>query len=335
MKIPERLQLARTPVPVQFLAQTSKKVGKNIWLWRDDLTGFEFSGNKIRKLEFLLAEALAQKATHLVTCGGPQSNHARATAFAARRLGLEISVVVREPKAGWQTAREDTGNFFLNRMLGVNFIRVAFSDYQKQGSCYDDFLAAEADRIRESGGRPYIVAEGGSSALGAFGYINGVAEMLHTWSGLAMAKKSPDSIFLALGSGGTHAGMVLGAVQSGLSADQVYAVNVCDSQEYFTKRVGLIIDEACDRFNIAGRNVPLNIFDGHFGAGYAMATDEQMSFYQEFARCEGILLDPVYTGKAFLGMMKEIKKDPTRFGSDIVFLHSGGAFGLFPFADRI
>jgi D-cysteine desulfhydrase len=335
MKLPERLELARTPVPLHLLQQTSAAAGKRIWLWRDDLTGFELSGNKIRKLEFLLAEALQHGATHLVTCGGPQSNHARATAFAARRLGLGITIVMREPKTGWSGAGAETGNFFLDRMLSADVRRIAFTDYQRAGSDYTPFLTEEAQRIAAAGGKPYVVPEGGSNALGAFGYIRGVSEMLTTFRDTAKLSRGPDSIFLALGSGGTHAGMVLGAVAAGLSARQVYAVNVCDSREYFEKRVGGIIAAACDTYGLSGRDATLQIFDGHFGDGYALATDAQLQFYRDFARTEGILLDPVYTGKAFIGMLAEIKNDPSRFGDDIVFLHSGGAFGLFAYADRL
>ena len=173
---PDRLELAWRDTPIQPLPALSEALGKSIRVWRDDLTGWALSGNKIRKLEFLCAEARAVGANHLVTCGGPQSNHARATAFAARNLGWDITIVVREPPGGFDHADMPNGNLLLNRILGANLVFIPFDEYQEQGSVYEPFLEATANRLYQQGARPFMVPEGGSCAMGCWGYLAAVRE---------------------------------------------------------------------------------------------------------------------------------------------------------------
>lgn len=332
MRFPERLRLAHLPTPIHRLERLSAEVGVGIWLWRDDSTGFVDSGNKIRKLEFLVSAAVAAKATRLITCGGPQSNHARATVYAARRLGLDVTVVVREPRTGLDRTATPSGNLLLDHVAGADIRVVPFTDYVARGSTYDAFLEEERQRSLGRGERPYVVPEGGSCKEGSFGYIAGVEEMLATWASVGPGTKAPDSFFLALGSGGTHAGVHLGYERQGLPSETVYAVNVCDDEAYFQKRVGRLIDETISAYDLPCKSRQLTIFDGHQGAGYAIASDDDLRFYAKLARQEGVLLDPVYTGKAFQGMLRELRKAPRRFGRDVLFLHSGGAFATFAFA---
>lgn len=333
-QLPDRLRLAHVPTPIQRLARLSKEIGKNVWVWRDDLTGFADSGNKLRKLEFLAYAAEREGATRLITCGGPQSNHARATAFVARRLGLDVTLIVREPKAGMGDAGAATGNRLLNRILGADLVHVPFAEYQKLGATYDPFLEAARQRSLAKGETPYVVPEGGSCPLGCFGYVNAVDEMLATWEAQGPGTPAPDSLFLALGSGGTHAGLHLGFERRGLPTESLYAVNVCDSEAYFQRRVGKLLEDTAEAFGVALQSKTLQIFDGHFGEGYAVASDADLRFYADLAAKEGVLLDPVYTGKAFQGMLREIKKDPRRFGENVLFLHSGGVFATFAFAGQ-
>jgi D-cysteine desulfhydrase len=334
MKLPERLNLANTPTPIRPLPRLSKSLGKNIWVWRDDLTGFVEGGNKIRKLEFILWDAMNSGADHLITCGGPQSNHARATVFLGRQLGLEVTVVIREPKEGLNRSQPVNANWLLNKMAGANLEYVPFQDYQDQGAVYDPFLEASADRLRYQGKKPYLVGEGGSVPLGCFGYLTAVEEMLASWQRFGPGTKAPSALFHALGSGGTQAGLHIGMNLNGLNPETLYAVNVCDTEAYFQKRVGALIDATIDRFQLSTQRQTLNIFDGHFGEGYGLASDEDLKFYMEMCRSEGLLLDPVYTGKAFQGMVREIKANPKRFGDHVLFLHSGGAFAQFGMAER-
>ncbi|MFN7140573.1 MAG: pyridoxal-phosphate dependent enzyme, partial [Limisphaerales bacterium] len=281
----------------------------------------------------LLADAVAKGATRIITAGGFQSNHTRAAAFCARRLGLEITLIVREPKTGRSPDEIPTGNFLLNQIAGADMEFVSYADYQAQGSVYAPFLERAADASRQRGEKPYVIFEGGSQPLGCFGYIHAVDQMLAQWPEVA-GSKHPDALFCAVGSGGTHAGLHLGLELNKIPTNSLYAVNVCDSAEYFQKRVGNLIEETARQFNLPSTQRELQILDGHFGTGYSIATEADLKFYAKLARQEGILLDPTYTGKAFLGMLAEIQKAPDRFGSKILFLHSGGVFGTFAYAEQ-
>ena len=324
MQWPERLSLARTPTEIVPLRGLSRRFGKDIRVWRDDLTGFGESGNKIRKLEFLLAEARAQNATEVITCGGPQSNHARATVMVARRLGLAATVMIREPREGRPQTLQ--GNLLLMQMAGAEIRWIPFSAYKEAGSVYTPFLEEAAAYARGRDATPYIIAEGGSSPLGTLGYAHAVDELRH-----ADLDRAP-TVVCALGSGGTHAGLVLGYDRLGYDPERVFAVNVCDDRAYFENRVGNLIDETVDRFGMNRPRGDLRILDGYVGDGYARTRPEELLFYMKVLREEGIWLDPVYTGKAFLGMVSELEKDPSPFGDTIVFLHSGGQMANFAFA---
>lgn len=329
MKFPHRLKLAHLPTPIQKLDRISSEVGKQIYIWRDDLNGFTESGNKIRKLEFLLADALEKGATRVITSGGYQSNHTRSTTFACRRLGLEVSVLVREPKLGRNANDIPTANILLNQIAGADLHYIPFNDYQAAGATYQPFLEKVAEQSRQRGEKPYIILEGGSVPIGCFGYIAAVEEMLATWKDCGADSLYPDALFFADGSGGTHAGLHLGYELHGLPTKKLWAINVCDSADFFQKRVGKLIEDTGAEFSLKFSERELQVLDGHFGEGYGTVTDDDLKFYAKLARLEGVLLDPSYTGKAFQGMLAEIKKDPTRFGEKILFLHSGGTFGTF------
>lgn len=334
MRFPKKLQLARLPSPIVKLERLSKRLGKTIWLWRDDLTGFIESGNKIRKLEYLLADAMKQRASYIVSCGGPQSNHARATVCLARRLGLPVRILIREPKESFCSSSPANGNLLIDQIFGAEIKTIPFAEYQAQGSSYTPFLERELASLKDQGENPYVIPEGGSCALGSFGYLTAVEEMLTVWQNLGTGKKAPDSLFCALGSGGTLAGLVLGYCENGLPYQTIHAINVCDSAAYFQERVGRLLQETIDQFGFSHQPAELSIHDGYFGRAYAFAEDAELRFYAEIARTEGILLDPVYTGKAFQGMIKELEQRPQDYGCDILFLHSGGIFANFAFAEQ-
>ena len=251
MNYPPRLRLAQLPTPIHKLDRLSAEVGREIHVWRDDLTGFVESGNKVRKLEFLLAHALELGANRIITAGAAQSNHTRATAYCARRLGLNISIVVREPRGGSNPNAPATGNLLLNQLAGADLRFVSYADYLKAGSAYQPFLDAEAGAARNRGERPYVIPAGGSIARGCWGYILAVEEMLSTWAALRLGSPAPDSLFFAVGSGGTHAGLHLGYELNGLPTSSLWAVNVSDSAEYFHKRVGELVTGTAQEFSLS------------------------------------------------------------------------------------
>lgn len=328
MNCPRRIALAHLPTPIHKLERLSAEVGHEIFLWRDDMTGFVESGNKVRKLEFLLAHALEQGATRIITVGAAQSNHTRATAYCARRLGLEITIIVREPKRGRDPNELATGNLLLNQISGADLKFISYADYQKADSAYQPFLDAEMEAARERGETPYAIPAGGSVPLGCWGYLRAVEEMLTTWASLGLGTRVPDALFFAVGSGGTHAGLHLGYELNGLQTNTLWAVNVSDNAEYFQERVGQLVEDTACEFNLNSRERKVQVLDGHVGEGYALASDDDLRFYAKLARQEGVLLDPAYCGKAFRGMLAELLKTPERFGRRILFLHSGGVFSF-------
>ncbi len=328
------MRLAHLPTPIQKLERVSAQLGKNIFIWRDDLTGFAESGNKIRKLEFLLADALEKGATRIITTGGLQSNHTRATTFVCRRLGLEVSLVVREPKTGRNRHDPLTANLLLNKIGGADLNFISYAEYETAGSTYSPWLEEISAASRQRGEKPYIIMEGGSVPIGCFGYIAAVEEMLATWKNCGAKTNFPDALCFADGSGGTHAGLHLGYELHGLPTKKLWAINICDSAAYFQKRVGNLMEETAAQFQLKFSERELQVLDGHFGSGYGIATDDDLKFYIQLAQEEGVLLDPTYTGKAFRGMLAELKKNPDRFGDEMLFLHSGGTFGTFAFQER-
>jgi len=331
MKLPHRISLARLPTPIQFLKKTSADLNKEIYVWRDDLTGFIDSGNKVRKLEFLVADALAQGCDYLITCGGPQSNHARATAAVARQLGLGVSLLLL-PRPGFDPSQAPSGNLLLNQILGAKITWIDPEEFQRLGSTYEPFFHREMDSVKNLGKKPYCIPLGGSSPLGCYGYISGVSEMALAWTTLVPKSKTPDSIFCALGSGGTYVGLGLG-LQANSLATKLFGINVIGAIETANLYVNNLTTAALH----AGMEVNLQnarIIDGYVGAGYSLASNEDLSFYRNLASSEGIVLDPCYTGKAFQGMISEIRKNPGSFGNKILFLHSGGGFGNFAYSEQ-
>jgi D-cysteine desulfhydrase len=320
---PPRIQLANTPTRGHWLRFASPAP---IWLKRDDHTGSELMGNKVRKLEYLLAEALEQRATHVLTCGGEQSNHARATALAAAQLGLASVLILRCDDPAHPPAA--TGNILLDQLCGAELVWITRAAWRDRNR----LLAEAAERIRSAGGRPYVVPEGGSNALGSWGYIRAMHELAADLAGIA-SPSHPVTVVAPCGSGGTAAGLVLGAKLLGLGARgiRVAAVNVCDDRAYFLDAIGRICGEAEQRWQLGANVTPadLDIVDGHVGLGYAKSRPEELATLRAVCASDGVVLDPVYTGKAFHGVVTELQRDPHRFGGAVVFIHTGGMFGLF------
>jgi D-cysteine desulfhydrase len=328
---PPRLALARVPTPLEAMNRLSEELDVELYVKRDDLTGLALSGNKVRKLEFVLADALNVGADTVLTCGGEQSNHARATAVAAARLGFGCRLILRTPDPANPPAVE--GNTLLDRMAGAEILWVSPDEYARR----DEIFEQEASRLKKAGRRPYPIPEGASNALGAWGYIRAAEELAGDLSRLPGGLDRVTTVIHATGSGGTGAGLILGAKMLGLNV-RIASINVCEDREHFVRVIGEICEEAMARYDMIlpfSRERDVDIVDGYVGLGYALSRPQELAFIRHVARREGILLDPVYTGKAFFGMTQELKRHPGCFGQRVVFLHTGGIFGLFPKASEM
>jgi len=328
---PPRLDLARTPTPLEFLPHTSREMGVEIYVKRDDLTGMELSGNKIRKLEYIMADALKSGADTILTCGGAQSNHARATAIAATKLGLNCGLILRTADPCAPPA--PTGNILLDRLAGAHIVWISPEEYRQR----EVIFRREETLLRKQGRKSYSIPEGASNALGAWGYIRAMQELSRDMSQLPESQTGRTTIVVATGSGGTTAGLILGNRLLDLNS-RIVAVNVCDDRDYFLEVIGTICETAIATYGLDisfERERDIDIVDGYVGRGYALSRPEETALIIEMARREALFLDPVYTGKAFFGMIQELKRDPRCFGERIIFIHTGGLFGLFPQAGEM
>lgn len=323
---PPRVALAHLPTPIHHLERLSRSLGgPDLYLKRDDLTGFALSGNKVRKLEFVLADALRRGATAVITCGGLHSNHARATAVAAARLGLKCHLVLRgEAPAVWD------GNGLIDKLVGAEVTFITPEQYYGQR---DEIMAEKAAELERRGERAYVIPEGASNALGAVGYLQAGDEIAQDQERMGVRF---DAVVFAVGSGGTYAGMFLAAKLAGLRT-RVVGINVCDDAPYFVRRIAGIIEEFKALFGVELEYAPeeIQIIDGYVGLGYAQSRPEELAFICEVARAEGVLLDPVYTGKAMYGLVDQIRQGRFRPGEKVLFIHTGGAFDLFPLREEL
>jgi D-cysteine desulfhydrase len=306
------------------LPRLSEALGRALWIKRDDYTGAELTGNKVRKLEFLLRDAIAQGADTVITCGGLQSNHARATALAAARLGLSSHLVLRG-----QAPEVATGNLLLGALAGAEIHFITPEQYRDRAR----ILEGHASALRQRGRTPYIIPEGGSNALGAFGYVRAAQE-------IAIQSEEAgvrfDTVVVAVGSGGTLAGLVVGHKLWPGRIPAPIGINVCDDAPYFQRVVAGIAADMADRFGTpACGEDEVALIDGFVGLGYALSTCAELESIARVARSEGVLLDPVYTGKAFHALERSIARNDPRIGEKILFIHTGGIFGLFPKAGTL
>ncbi|MGV8119452.1 MAG: D-cysteine desulfhydrase family protein [Candidatus Xenobiia bacterium LiM19] len=317
---PPHISLAHIPTPLELCEyEPLKEAGITLYIKRDDLTESAASGNKARKLEFLLADALAGKTDTVITCGGVQSNHARATALYCARLKLKSILVLRgeEPE-------EIDGNLFLDKLAGAEIRYITRSEWQDR----DRIMEKIADELEKESRKAYIVPEGASNALGSIGYVKAVEEIAEQC--LKQAIKA-DYIISATGSGGTQAGMIAGC-RLFMPDTQVLGVNVCNDESYFMEKIAALMRDMQSLTGIdtgAGER-DIRIIDGYVGRGYALSRPEELRLIHDLARHTGVILDPVYNGKAFYCLMEECRRGRFNKSTTVVFLHSGGIFGLFP-----
>ena len=314
-----RFPLALLPTPLVEAPRLSKALGgPRIFIKRDDLTGFGFGGNKVRGLEFYLADALARQADVIVTGAGPQSNHIRATSAAARVAGLDVVAVMHDSRPA-----ETQGNLLLDELLGV---QLRFT-HDPDRSLVDVKIQETAEELRRAGRRPYVIPRGGASALGALGYLEAVREINQQTDAMGIR---PTWLVLGTGSCGTQAGLIAGTQIYG-AGHRVLGITVSRPVTECVERIARLAGEAA---KLAGHEIEVKpedvmVRDGFIGPGYGVPTPEGAEAIRLVARTEGLFLDPTYTGKAMAGLIAEIRQG--RLGRDetVIFLHTGGEPGLF------
>lgn len=323
--IAKKLRLGNFPTRIERLEKFSTIVKGHVYIKRDDQTGTEFSGNKIRKLEYSINEAINNDCDTLITCGGIQSNHARATAAAGIKLGLKSVLVLRSDEKP-----ELEGNYLIDKIMGADVRIISSEDYRERRQEIMENILKE---LEAKGRKGYIIPEGASNGIGTFGYLACFNEILEQEKEHGIVF---DTIVTAIGSGGTFAGLYLGNKLTN-SGKKIVGINVCDTAEYFKERVSEILKEVKTyipdtEFEISKDD--MCIIDGYVGDGYAVSRTEELDFICDFAEAEGIVLDPVYTGKAMRGLYTEIKKGTFKESKNILFIHTGGLFGLFSKRDQ-
>lgn len=314
LKFPNRIPLANTPTPIEPLDHLSEPLGCRLWVKRDDLTGSATSGNKVRKLEFTLAKAKQQGANVLITCGGIQSNHCRATAILGAKLGFKVHLLLR----GEKPARHE-GNLFLNHLAGAEISYFSPRYYNAR----QDFIISEVlEEYQAKGMKPYFIPTGASDGTGIWGYISAAKEIAD------QTDIEFDHIVTATGSGGTQAGLTVGAGLF-MPDTQITGIAVCDDEAYFQNKVREDIQLWNDLYgqSVDPDTLNIHVSDKYIGPGYAKANSEIFKCIELVTRSEGLVLDPVYTGKAFFGMLSEIEAGNLQ-GKNILFVHTGGIFGL-------
>ena len=321
-----RVPLAHLPTRLEHLPRLSAHLGgPEIWVKRDDCTGLATGGNKTRKLEFSMGEALEKGADTIITVGAVQSNHVRQTAAAAARLGLKCEVLLEHRVADPTELYRNSGNVLLDRILGANL-----REYDK-GTDFDAEMARIAGDIRAAGGKPYIVPGGASNPVGALGYVGCGEELLQQCAEQGLVF---DHAVLASGSAGTHAGFAVGLRASG-SDLPILGVGVNIPQAEQEAKVFELARETAEYIDKPGCVAREDIVAdcNYIGPGYGEPTESMNEAVLMLARLEGLLFDPVYSGKALAGMIDYVREGRFTKDQNIVFLHTGGVAGLFAYAD--
>jgi len=313
MKEISRLKFAHLPTHIEELPRLSEKLGgPRILVKRDDQTGLAFGGNKSRKLEFLVAEARENGARMLISGGALQSNHCRQTAAAAARFGFECTLVLNG-----EMPEHPSANLLLDQLFGAEIVTIKDRAYR------DQVLRDTYDKAVDAGKRPYLVTYGGSSATGALGYAFAMQEFMEQ-------NVNADWIVFGTSSGGTHAGLVLGQRLFGYKG-KVLGISIDEPEEWLKTRVSALASDASEklgeRIDFAREDVLAN--EEYCKAGYGVLTDAEREAVRLFAKMEGLLLDPVYTGRAAAGMIDLIHKGFFKKDETVLFWHTGGQPALF------
>ena len=308
----ERVPLAHLPTPIEALPRLSRLLGgPQLFIKRDDLTGLGLGGNKTRKLEYLAPDALAKGAKTLITTGAVQSNHCRQVAAAAAKLGLDCQLILTGNEPG-----EAQGNLLLDKLSGA---QIFFTTKANR----DQELQLRFQQAQRDGQKPYLIPYGGSNTIGALGYLNAMVELKD--QGL-----EPDWIVFATSSGGTQAGLILGAHITGFRG-KILGISIEHSSDPFSAQIADLVNKTVDElgydWSVTSREVLIN--DSYCQAGYGVLTSAEIEAVNLLARTEGILLDPVYTGRATAGLLDLIRKGFFRPEEKVLFWHTGGTPALF------
>lgn len=317
-----RTLLGFFPTPLHALPNLSARLGgPALWIKRDDQTGLATGGNKTRKLEFLVADALAHQTDTLITVGAPQSNHARQTAAAAAKSGLKSALVLRgTPPA------DRTGNILLDELVGAEIFWAGTRPL-------DEVALEVADELKARGQRPYLIPLGGSNPVGATGYVAAMIELIQQTTALRVKL---DAIVFATSSGGTHSGLVLGAQLSNYTG-RVLGISVDHPAEHL---VPLLADLATATAQHIGepmtfKSADFEVNDHYLGGGYAVMGEPEREAIRLCAQTEGLLVDPVYTGRAMAGLIDLIRKGEFTAKQNVLFWHTGGTPALFAYAAQL
>jgi D-cysteine desulfhydrase family pyridoxal phosphate-dependent enzyme len=321
-KYPTRISLAHLPTPLERMERLTRHLGgPELYIKRDDQTGLATGGNKTRKLEFLVANALAQGCDHLITTGAPQSNHCRQTAAAAARCGLGCSLILR----GYPPDNL-TGNLLLDNLLGAHL-------YWEQDRSNKEVVAEISHEIQAMGHKPYTIPLGGSNVMGATGYVLAMEELMDQ---LTAEKIFIDFIVFASSSGGTQAGLVVGAEVTGYRG-KILGISVDHPADELKTQVAALATATATHLGLGMlptvERVEVN--DDYIGEGYARVGEMEREAIRMVAQQEGILLDPVYTGRAMGGLIDLIRWGAFTRGQSVLFWHTGGTAALPAFADRL
>lgn len=323
-----RVSLAHLPTPLEFLPRlTAHLNGPNIYVKRDDCTGLAMGGNKTRKLEFLMADALEKRATAVITQGAVQSNHARQTAAAAAKLGLRCELVFEQRIENPSDTYRHSGNVLLDRLFGAGMREV------ENGSDMAAAMETVAEELRASGETPYVIPGGGSNPIGALGYVDCALELL------AQANRERlviDHVVHATGSTGTQAGLVVG-LKATRCRVPLLGIGVNAAREVQEQRVFELAARTAELVGAPGTVTRADVVANcdYVGAGYGVPTPAMNDAVLLLARLEGLLFDPVYSGKALAGLIDLVRKGVFADAKNIVFVHTGGSAGLFAYADQL
>ncbi|MBY4887937.1 MULTISPECIES: D-cysteine desulfhydrase [Pantoea] len=314
-----RLELLGAPTPLEHLPRLSDYLGRDIFIKRDDFTPVALGGNKLRKLEFLAADALREGADVLLTAGAIQSNHVRQTAAVAAKLGLKCVALLENPIGTTSENYLSNGNRLMLDLMDVEIVMVdALHNPTEQ-------LAAQAEHLEAQGFRPYIVPVGGSNALGALGYVECAQEIAHQSEGVVDFA----AVVVASGSAGTHAGLAIGLEQL-LPETELVGVTVSRKVEAQLPVVERIRSALAEQLEVQAK-APITLWDDYFAPRYGEPNEEGMAAVKLLARLEGIMLDPVYTGKAMAGLIDGIAQNRFRREGPLLFVHTGGSPALFAY----
>ena len=320
-----RLKLAKLPTSLDRVENLGKSLGNlDLWIKRDDLTGFGFGGNKVRSLEYLAADAMKKNSNILITGGSHGSNHVRTTMAVAAHLGLKGLAVLSGTRPSIKN-----GNLLLDQLLGAKLIFTG----DENRSNIDNFIEDEVKRLQSLDERPYLIRRGGVSSLGCIGYVSAAMEICSQLQNLNL---KPDILLCATGCGVTQAGLLVGFKLMGLNC-QIYGITVSRTRDECVAQIKQLIDKTEETLGLNSK-VPSNdifVFDEYIGDGYTMPTSKGIEAIHLVAQTEGIFLDPIYTGKAMAGLTDLVKKGHIGLDQKVIFLHTGGSPSIFSFSSEI